>query len=66
MDFIWTIALLAIAYFAYNWYTGLQQKVREENEPDVRIEGQPPMNSTPPPPSAASDMDYIDYEELKD
>lgn len=65
MDFIWTIALLAIGYFVYNWYSRLQQEAKEERDPEARIEGQPPMSSSPPTPDA-HDTDYIDYEELKD
>lgn len=65
MDFIWTIALLVLGYFVYNWYTGLQRAAKEERDPNARLEGQPPMESPPPKP-AADDTDYIDYEELED
>ena len=65
MDLIWTIGLLVVGYFGYNWYTGLQQQVRG-GEPDDRVTGPeaPPKANNGTPPSA-DDTDYIDYEELE-
>ncbi|MEM6771556.1 MAG: hypothetical protein AAF597_13315 [Bacteroidota bacterium] len=63
MDLIWTLGLLAVGYFGYNWYTGLQQQVREGRKPDSldEPEDSPDQFSGP---AKRSDDDYIDYEEV--
>ena len=65
MDLIWTIALLVVGYFSYNWYTGLQQQVREGRKPDDQVEGPEgnPVKGDASDPS--NDADYIDYEEIE-
>lgn len=66
MDLIWTIALLVVGYFGYNWYTGLQQQVREGRQPDDRVEGPEDNPTSDDVPTSSSTADYIDYEELED
>jgi len=63
MDFIWTIALLIIGYFGYNWYTGLQEQVRSGRKPDDQVEGPPDPR---PEGTPTAEADYIDYEEVDD
>ena len=66
MDLLWTLLLLGIGYFVYNWYTRIQSEAKEERSKDPRLEGQPPMADVPPTPQTNEDTDYIDYEEVKD
>lgn len=63
MDFIWTIALLVGGYFAYNWYTGLQQQVKGGPDPDPRVRASPETDEAQR--SVSGDTDYIDYEEVE-
>lgn len=63
MDIIWTIALIVIGYYSYNWYSNLQQQVKAGAKPDDRVEGAAP-SSAPQEPKPGNYTDYIDYEEV--
>lgn len=64
MDLIWTIGILVAGYFGYNWYTGLQQQVREGRKPDDQVDGPEEDSTKGDAPTTSNDTDYIDYEEL--